>query len=142
MSKPLHQPTEKTRAEIIALRSYGVPIKEVAAYIGIDDKTLYKYYREELENSAIKANANVGKFLYQAASGQALTTGATYSDCVRAAMFWAKTRMGWKETNVQEHTGANGADLPKRIGFFIVTRPFNNVLLFGCFCLCIAFFGA
>ena len=102
MSKPLHQPTDKTRAEIIALRSYGVPIKEVAAYIGIDDKTLYKYYREELENSATKANANVGKFLYQAASGQALTTGATYSDCVRAAMFWAKTRMGWKETNVQE----------------------------------------
>ena len=102
MSKPLHQPTDKTRAEIIALRSYGVPIKEVAAYIGIDDKTLYKYYRDELENSAIKTNANVGKFLYQAASGQALATGATHSDCVRAAMFWAKTRMGWKETNVQE----------------------------------------
>jgi len=102
MSKPLHQPTDKTRAEIVALRSYGVPIKEVAAYIGIDDKTLYKYYKDELENSALKANANVGKFLYQAASGQALTTGATHSDCVRAAMFWAKTRMGWKETNVQE----------------------------------------
>ena len=111
MSKPLHQPTDKTRAEIVALRSYGVPIKEVAAYIGIDDKTLYKYYREELENSATKANANVGKFLYQAASGQALTTGATYSDCVRAAMFWAKTRMGWKETNVQEHTGKDGTAL-------------------------------
>ena len=108
MSKPLHQPTDKTRAEIVALRSYGVPIKEVAAYIGIDDKTLYKYYRDELENSAIKANANVGKFLYQAASGQALTTGATHSDCVRAAMFWAKTRMGWRETSVQEVTGANG----------------------------------
>ena len=111
MSKPLHQPTDKTRAEIIALRSYGVPIKEVAAYIGIDDKTLYKYYKDELENSAIKANANVGKFLYQAASGQALTTGATYSDCVRAAMFWAKTRMGWKETNIQEHTGKDGTAL-------------------------------
>ena len=111
MSKPLHQPTDKTRAEIVALRSYGVPIKEVAAYIGIDDKTMYKYYRPELEQSAMKANANVGKFLYQAASGQALTTGATYSDCVRAAMFWAKTRMGWKETNVQEHTGANGKPL-------------------------------
>lgn len=110
MSKPLHKPTDKTRAEIVALRSYGVPIKEVAAYIGIDDKTLYKYYKDELENSAIKANANVGKFLYQAASGQALTTGASYSDCVRAAMFWAKTRMGWKETNVQEHTGANGTE--------------------------------
>ena len=111
MANPPHQPTEKTRAEIVALRSYGVPIKEVAAYIGIDDKTLYKYYKDELENSAIKANANVGKFLYQAASGQALATGATYSDCVRAAMFWAKTRMGWKETNVQEHTGANGTEI-------------------------------
>ena len=115
MSKPLHQPTEKTRAEIIALRSYGVPIKEVAAYIGIDDKTLYKYYRDELENSAIKANANVGKFLYQAASGQALTTGATHSDCVRAAMFWAKTGRGWKETNVQEHTGADGKPIQQAI---------------------------
>ena len=123
MSKPLHKPTEKTRAEIIALRSYGVPIKEVAAYIGIDDKTLYKYYREELENSAIKANANVGKFLYQAASGQALATGATYSDCVRAAMFWAKTRMGWKETNVQEHTGANSTALPAPVFNFNPIKP-------------------
>ena len=113
MSKPLHQPTEKTRAEIIALRSYGVPIKEVAAYIGIDDKTLYKYYRDELENSAIKANANVGKFLYQAASGQALATGATHSDCVRAAMFWAKTRMGWRETQHIDHTSSDGTMSPK-----------------------------
>jgi len=123
MSKPLHQPTEKTRAEIIALRSYGVPIKEVAAYIGIDDKTLYKYYREELENSAIKANANVGKFLYQAASGQALATGATHSDCVRAAMFWAKTRMGWKETTVQEHTGKDGTALQAPVFSFQPVKP-------------------
>ena len=111
MKKEAHQPTDKIRAEIVALRSYGVPIKEVASYIGMDDKTMYKYYRAELEQSAMKANANVGKFLYQAASGQSLKDGATYSDCVRAAMFWAKTRMGWKETNVQEHTGANGGSI-------------------------------
>ena len=122
-TQPPHVPTEKTRAEIVALRSYGVPIKEVAAYIGIDDKTLYKYYKEELDNSAIKANANVGKFLYQAASGQALTTGASYSDCVRAAMFWAKTRMGWKETNVQEHTGANGTALQAPVFNIVGVAP-------------------
>jgi len=97
-TQPPHIPTDKIRAEIIALRSYGVPIKEVAAYIGIDDKTMYKYYRTELEQSAMKANARVGKFLYEAASGQAMKDGASYSDCVRAAMFWAKTRMGWRET--------------------------------------------
>ena len=123
MSKPLHQPTEKTRAEIIALRSYGVPIKEVAAYIGIDDKTMYKYYRPELEQSAMKANANVGKFLYQAASGQALKDGASYSDCVRAAMFWAKTRMGWKETDVHEHTGKDGTALQPPVFNFNPVKP-------------------
>ena len=53
MSKPLHQPTEKTRAEI-SFGSYGLPIKEVAAYIGIDDKTLYNITSDELENSAKK----------------------------------------------------------------------------------------
>ena len=63
------------------------------------------------------------KFLYQAASGQALTTGATYSDCVRAAMFWAKTRMGWKETNVQEHTGANGTALTAPVFNFNPIKP-------------------
>ena len=104
---------KKTRAEIVALRSYGVPIKEVAAYIGIDDKTLYKYYKDELDNSAIKSKCQCRKVLYQAASGQALTTGASYSDCVRAAMFWAKTRMGWKETNVQEEENKEAKNNPK-----------------------------
>ena len=28
-----------------------------------------------------------------------------------AAMFYLKTQAGWKETNVQEHTGANGKPL-------------------------------
>lgn len=46
----------------------------------------------------------VGKFLYTAASGKALEEGATHSDCIRAAMFWAKTQMGWKEVQGVDHT--------------------------------------
>jgi hypothetical protein len=118
-----HKPTPETRAQVEALRSYGIPVKEVAAYIGIDDKTLYKHYKKELENSAIKANANVGKFLFQAATGQALEKGAKYSDCITAAIFWAKTRMGWKETNVQEHTGANGTALQPPVFNFNPVKP-------------------
>ena len=113
-TQPPHIPTDKIRAEIIALRSYGVPIKEVAAYIGIDDKTMYKYYRTELEQSAMKANARVGKFLYEAASGQAMKDGASYSDCVRAAMFWAKTRMGWRETQVIDNKSSDGSMSPAK----------------------------
>ena len=63
------------------------------------------------------------KFLYQAASGQALATGATHSDCVRAAMFWAKTRMGWRETSVQEITGKDGATLQAPVFNIVGVNP-------------------
>lgn len=109
MPRRSHEPTGKTRAEVSALRSFGVPEHEVSAYIGIDPKTLRKHYREELDTSALKANAAVGKFLYQAASGQALSNGASYSDCVRAAMFWAKTRMQWRETQGVDHVSSDGS---------------------------------
>lgn len=102
MPNHAHEPTEKTRSEVSALRSFGVPAADIATYIGVDKKTLYKYYRQEIDESVMKANAQVGQFLFHAASGRALKdkeSGANYSDCVRAAMFWAKTRMGWRESN-------------------------------------------
>lgn len=105
-----HIPSDRTRAEVSALYSFGIPQEEIARYIGIDAKTLRKYYREELDTSVTKANAAVGRFLYQNASGQTLKDGASHSDCVRAAMFWAKTRMGWRETQQIDHT-TNGESL-------------------------------
>ena len=112
---PTHEPTVTTRAEVAALASYGVPQNEIATYIDVDAKTLRKHYRKELDDSMLKANANVAKFLYSAASGKSLTTtkGATHADCIRAAMFWAKTRMGWRETNHLEHTSPDGSMTPK-----------------------------
>ena len=95
--KPAHVPTPQTRAEVSALKSFGVPLDDISAYIGIDRKTLSKYYRVEIDTAQVKADAAVAKFLYSTASGRALKDGATYSDCVRSAMFWAKTRMGWRE---------------------------------------------
>lgn len=115
MSRPPHEPTEKTRAEVGALASYGVPHDEIGKYVGIDKKTLYKYYRSELDGAHTKANAAVGRFLYQAASGQSLKDGAGYSDCIRAAMFWAKTRMEWRETSVIDSTSSDGSMSPTRI---------------------------
>lgn len=97
-----HQPTDKTRAEVGALCSFGVKHEDIAAYVGIDAKTLRKHYRAELDVSHIKAHAQVGKFLFNAASGSALANGASYADCLRAAMFYAKTQMRWSETAPQE----------------------------------------
>ena len=113
MSRNPHKPDAKSRAEVSALCSFGVPQESIAEFLGIDAKTLRKYYRDELNSAVIKANAAVGRFLYQNASGQTLANGATHSDCVRAAMFWAKTRMGWRETNQIDHTSSDGSMTPK-----------------------------
>ena len=110
-----HKPTEKTKSEVAALVSFGIPQDEIAAYLGISKPTLAKHYEEELKLSSIKAHANVGRFLYNLASGIALKQGATYSDCSRAAMFWAKTRMGWRETTHIDHSNTDGTLNPLRI---------------------------
>ena len=115
MSRNPHEPTDKTRAEVSALCSFGVPQSEIATYIGIDPKTLRLHYRSELDQAHTKANAAVGKFLYQNASGATLKDGASHSDCVRAAMFWAKTRMGWRETQHIDHTTAGEAMQPTQV---------------------------
>lgn len=107
-----HEPTDKTRAEVSALYSFGIPQEDIARYIGIDAKTLRKYYRAELDNSVTKANAAVGRFLYQNATGKTIEDGASHADCVRAAMFWAKTRMQWSETQKLEHSNPDGTMTP------------------------------
>jgi hypothetical protein len=115
MSRNPHEPTPQTRAEVSALKSFGVPLEDISNYIGIDRKTLSKYYDSEIKTAQTKADATVAKFLYGAATGRALKDGATHSDCVRAAMFWAKTRMGWRETNQVDHTSSDGSMSPTRI---------------------------
>ena len=103
-----HEPTVETRSEVRALVSFGTPQEDIAKYIGVSHPTLRKHYSEEIKISSIKANAQVGKFLFNLASGNAMKQGASYAECSRAAMFWAKTRMGWRETNVHEHGGIGG----------------------------------
>jgi hypothetical protein len=115
-----HEPTDKTRSEVSALASFGVPQEDIASYIGISKPTLAKHYPDELAFSSIKANATVGKFLFNMASGQAMKNGATYGECSRAAMFWAKTRMGWRETQHVEHSGALNINL---VDSFVADNP-------------------
>jgi hypothetical protein len=113
MPAKAHKPTDQTRSEVAALASFGLPQEDIAEYIGISHVTLRKYYAEQLKVSAIKANATVGKYLFSLASGQALKNGATHGDCKAAAMFWAKTRMGWRETTAHDHTSSDRSMTPQ-----------------------------
>ena len=80
------------------MAGYGVPEADIAGVLAIDPKTLRKHYRGELDHGHVKANAKVAENLYRKATGDG-------REAVIAAIFWLKTRAGWKETSVQEHTG-------------------------------------
>jgi hypothetical protein len=97
---------------VSALCTYGVKHDEIANYLGIDPKTLRKHYRQELDESKMRSHKVVGDFLYQAASGAAMEDGATHAECLRAAMFWAKTQMGWRETDNHNHMSEDGSMSP------------------------------
>jgi hypothetical protein len=106
-----HEPSAESRRQVSAMVAFGIPQDKIAAILGTSPPTLRKYYREEIDVADAKAQSMVAKFLFSAASGEALKTGATHADCIRSAIFWMKTRAGWKETAVQEITGKDGADL-------------------------------
>ncbi|MCB1501209.1 MAG: hypothetical protein KDK07_15720 [Bauldia sp.] len=90
MGRRAHRPDERGRRQVEALAAYGVPELHIARVVGIDPKTLRKHYRDELDLGATKATAKVAEFLFR----KATTEGP---QCVTAAIFWMKTRGGWRE---------------------------------------------
>lgn len=96
-------PTDDERRLVEQMSAVGIPHESIAAVLrdGIDDKTLRKHFRRELDTAKIKANAKIGGTLYNKAVGGDTT----------AAIFWAKTQMGWKETTTHEHAGSDGGPI-------------------------------
>jgi len=97
MGRPKLKPTDTDRKQVESLSGFGVPIEQIAILVcgGIDAETLRKHFKDELVKGKAKANSKVGQTLFQKATG-----GDT-----SAMIWWSKTQMGWKETQVQEHTG-------------------------------------
>ena len=104
-TKPPHEPTRATRDLVQLHTMVGTRQEVIADIIGIDPKTLRKYYRDELDQSKAKANATIGGALFNKAK----------SGDTAAMIFWMKTQAGWKETNVNEHTSPDGSMSPTRI---------------------------
>lgn len=115
MGRKAFEPTDEHRAKIASLVSFGIPKESIAEYLGISKDVLYKYFEDEMKTATIKASKQVGDFLFYLASGMAIKDGASYAECSRAAMFWAKTRMGWRETDRLEHTGVDGQPIDMNI---------------------------
>ncbi len=87
MSRKPHEPTRESRQLVQLHATIGTQQNTIADILGIDDKTLRKYYREELDHASAQANATIGGALFNKAKGGDTT----------AMIFWMKTRAGWKE---------------------------------------------
>jgi hypothetical protein len=93
MPRPKLTPTEEQRQQVKTLAAVGTPQQDIARRIGIrSEKTLRKYFRDELDLAATDANANIGSALYKKAM-----EGNT-----DAQKFWLERRAGW--TNWQGPT--------------------------------------
>lgn len=110
----LHEPSPETRAQVYALSSFGVTQDDIGRFLGLSDDTLRKHYAPELERAKVDRNAEVAAFLFRSANGSTIAEGASYSDCLKAAMFWLKTRAQWRETQNLDHTSSDGSMSPKQ----------------------------
>jgi hypothetical protein len=100
------EPTDREREQVEAMAGFGVPFEQIAALVrdGIHKETLFKYFRKELDQGKAKANAQIGRTLFQQA-----VNGNT-----AAAIWWSKSQMGWRETQQIDHT-TNGESLQPQV---------------------------
>ena len=104
MGRRAHRPDHAGRRQVEAMAGYGIPEADIACVLEIDAKTLRKHYRRELDKGHIKATAKVAENLYRKATGEG-------REAVTAAIFWLKTRAGWKETTAHEVSGRDGGPI-------------------------------
>jgi hypothetical protein len=99
MNKNLYEPTEKDRRAVEMMAGHGIAQNDIARVIGISVEGLMRWYRDELETGAVKANSRVAQSLFEKATGKA-------NGSVAAAIFWLKCRARWSEaTSAEAYVG-------------------------------------
>lgn len=113
-----YQKNKKDSDIVYSYAAYGATNDDIAAILGMNEKTVVKHFEEELKSGRATAKNTIAERLYNIAIGKKAmidrATGEIVSVEVKpnlsALIFLAKTRLGWKETavlenNVQVQTG-------------------------------------
>jgi hypothetical protein len=106
-TKPPYQPTEADRTTVMVMTAAGIKQEDIAPCIGtdgIDPKTLRKHFAREISIGVAKVNGLCGQGIVRA-----MQSGEGWALC-----FWAKTRMGGRETSTLEHQHLDEFGRPAR----------------------------
>ena len=93
--------------QVESLAANGLTQEQIAAALGISERTLRSRkgeiadFADAIKRGKAKGIALVTNKLMESIKGGNMT----------GMIFFLKTQAGWKETNVQEHTGTNGTPL-------------------------------
>lgn len=104
-----HIPTDETRIIVHRAAGLGLTQDQIAHLIGVHPNTLAKRYKVELKTAEAFLNFNVAQNLYS------IATNPGHKGAVAAAIFWMKTRGGWREVTRHEHTGEGGGPIQHQV---------------------------
>jgi hypothetical protein len=92
------QPSGEQRQLVTLMAATGATQEQMRSQIinpntgkPISDKALREHFREELDNATARLNALVAGNLFS------IATSKTHKQAATAAIFWLKTRAGWRE---------------------------------------------
>lgn len=97
-------PTEAELKKIELYAGLGATQEQIAKKLGRSVDSLDRHAREALDSGKMDANLKVAGVLFREAMKGNIT----------AAIFWAKTQMGWNETQKHEHSGRDGKPIEYR----------------------------
>ena len=101
-------PTAEQRALVENASAFGLTQADIAEQLGIQEKTLRKHFRDELNSGKFKVDMTAGKTVTELMESR--------DERVRldAAKYYTARRMGWKESNVSQHVGKDGGPIENK----------------------------
>ena len=115
--QPKFEPLPDQRNTVKLMKAMGIPETQICKCITnphtgkpVSPMTLARAFAVELETGETELHSLVGNFLICTILGRRPPSGEPIKNeqaRVTAAIFFAKTRMGWKETQINEHAGKN-----------------------------------
>lgn len=93
---PMHEPTQASRNLVLLCGAMGQTQEQMAALIGISETTLKLHYAAELKDGGRKILTGIAGNLARIAQDP------NHPKCVTAAIFWLKTKGGFRDESRTE----------------------------------------